>query len=442
MEYIERLIDKELQEWKVSDDRKPLLIRGARQVGKTSSVRHLGKSFKNYVEIDLNEHRELHGLFAKLLSPQEICLQISYIVNKPIEAGKTLLFIDEIQACPEAINKLRYFYEQYPELHLIAAGSLLEFVLADLPSFGVGRVRSLFMYPLSFEEFMRANGEELLVSAYKNASPENPLNDLVHEKLLERFRNFVFTGGMPKVIQQYVESNDLTKCQRTLNDLVVAYKDDFKKYRKRISEERLSMVLESVARQREGRFVYSNVNDNLSLSQVKLTLEMLIKAGLVYPVVHTAANGIPLGAEVNERYQRMAIFDTGILLRMLGVNLAEIFSQGIENMVNKGSLAEIFVAGELVKTSSCYEPPQLFCWHREKKDSQAEVDFVIQRNADIIPIEVKSGTRGSMQSLRIFMSEKHSPYGIRTSLENFSNYENIKVFPLYAVGNVMRNAVK
>ncbi|MBO4739122.1 MAG: ATP-binding protein [Bacteroidales bacterium] len=438
MEYIEREVDIKLNEWSLSDKRMPLLIRGARQVGKTSSVRHLGERFKYFVEIDMNEHRELHELFSQMLTPQEICLQLSYAVNIPIEAGETLLFIDEIQSCPEAINKLRYFYEQYPELHLIAAGSLLEFVLADIPSFGVGRIRSLFMYPLNFEEFLHANGEDLLITAYQNASPEKPLSKIVHDKILQRFSSFILMGGMPRVVQEYVETKDLRKCQLVLNDLVVSYKDDFKKYRKRIPEERLATVLESVARQHSGRFVYSNVNDDLSLSQVKITLELLIKAGLVYPVVHSAVNGIPLGAETNERYQRMALFDTGILMRMLGLNLAELFVQGIENLTNKGSLAEVFVANELVKNSSCFEPPQLFCWHREKKDSQAEVDFVVQKGYDIIPIEVKSGTRGSMQSLRIFMEEKKSQYGIRTSLENFSSYDNIKVYPLYAISNLIR----
>ena len=234
MKYIERDIDKRLKEWRESDNRKPLLIRGARQVGKTSSVRHLGESFKYYVEIDLNEHKELHELFSQMLTPQEICLQISYTVNKPIEAGKTLLFIDEIQSCPEAINKLRYFYEQYPELHLIAAGSLLEFVLTDLPSFGVGRIRSMFMYPFSFEEFLHANGEDLLISAYQNASPEKPLNEIVHNKLLHRFSSFILMGGMPKVVLEYQKRQDLRDCQLILNDLVVSYKDDFKKYNKRI----------------------------------------------------------------------------------------------------------------------------------------------------------------------------------------------------------------
>lgn len=437
MEYIERKIDSFLKEWKDSDDNMPLLIRGARQVGKTSSVRHLGKSFKHYVEIDLNEHRDLHALFSQMLTPQEICRQISYVVNKPIVAGETLLFIDEIQACPDAINKLRYFYEQYPELHVIAAGSLLEFVLADLPSFGVGRVRSLYMYPFSFEEFLHANGESMLVDAYRNACCVSPLSDVVHKRLCEWLKTFVLIGGMPKVVAKYVERQDVRICQRVLTDLVVSYQDDFKKYRKRIPEERLSMVWAAVARQHSGRFVYSNVNDNLSLAQVKLTLDLLVRAGLVYPVVHTSANGLPLGAETNERYQRMALFDTGVLLRILGANLSDIFVRGYVELINKGSLAEVFVATELMKTSPCYEPFRLFCWHRERKDSQAEVDFVVQKGMEVIPIEVKSGTSGSMQSMRMFLKEKNPSYGVRTSMENFAVYDNIHVIPLYAISNLL-----
>ena len=440
MDYIERNIENALNEWKMSEDRHPLLLRGARQVGKTTAIRHFGKSFQHFVEVDLNERKDLHTLFSGSLTPQEVCRQISYVVNKPIIPGKTLLFLDEIQACPEAINKLRYFYEQYPELHLLAAGSLLEFVLSELPSFGVGRVRSLFMYPLSFEEFLKAHGEVMLIEAYRNASPEKPLSDIVHGKLVDRLRQFMLVGGMPKAVSEFVNKQDVRDCQHTLTDLVVSYQDDFKKYRKRIPEERVSTVWAAVARQQGGKFVYSNVNDSLSLSQVKLTLDLLTKAGLVYPVIHTSANGIPIGATTNERYQRMALFDTGVLLRLLGLNLAELYMQRNEDMVNKGALAEVFVASELVKASSCYEPPKLYCWHRERKDSQAEVDFVIQKGMEIIPVEVKAGTRGSMQSLRIFMSEKHPPYGVRTSQENFAQYENIKVYPLYAIANLLQSA--
>ena len=437
MEYFERQIDKILFEWMSDSVHMPLLLRGARQIGKTSSIRHLGERFQHYVEVDLNEHKELHALFAGTKSPQEICMELSYLTNKPIVPGRTLLFIDEIQACPDAINKLRYFYEKYPELHVVAAGSLLEFVLADLPSFGVGRVRSLYMYPFSFEEFLTATGERLLVDAYRNADSERPLSEMLHNRISERLKTFMLIGGMPKAVARYAERQDVRGCQQILNDLVVSYQDDFKKYRKRIPEERLTTVLLSVARQHSGRFVYSNVNDNLSLAQVKLTLGLLTKAGLVYPVVHTSANGIPLGAETNERYQRMAMFDTGILLRMLGVDLAEMYMHGWGELVNKGSLAEVFVATELIKAASCYEPGRLFCWHRERKDSQAEVDYVIQRGMDILPIEVKAGTRGGMQSLRLFMKEKSAPYGVRTSMENFAAYENIRVVPLYAVSNLI-----
>ncbi len=364
MDYYNRNIDSELLVWKEETERMPLLIRGARQVGKTSTIRHLGDSFQHFVEIDLNENETLRNVFADDITPQEICRRISYLVNKPIIPGETLLFIDEIQSCPAAINKLRYFYEQYPELHLIAAGSLLEFVLADLPSFGVGRVRSLFMYPFSFEEFLRANGEELLIEAYSSSNPDSPLPEVVHERIINRLKTFILTGGMPKVVSTFVKTHDLKGCQRVLTDLVVSYRDDFKKYRRRIPEQRISMVLDAVAQQKSGRFIYSNVNDNLSLAQVKLTLDLLTKAGLVYPVVHTSANGIPLGAEVNERYQRMSVFDTGILQCLLGADLAKMSLMENAEMVNKGTLTEVFVASELMKAASCYERQQLYCWHR------------------------------------------------------------------------------
>ena len=436
MEYYNRRIDKELHKWKQDDARMPLLVRGARQVGKTSTIRHFGKSFQHYVEIDLNESATLRKVFSDDISPQEICRRISYLVNKPIIPGETLLFIDEIQACPEAINKLRYFYEQYPELHLIAAGSLLEFVLADLPSFGVGRVRSLFMYPFSFEEFLRANGEELLIEAYSSSTPDSPLPEVVHERIINRLKTFILTGGMPKVVSTFVKTHDLKGCQRVLTDLVVSYRDDFKKYRRRIPEQRISMVLDAVSQQKSGRFIYSNVNDNLSLAQVKMTLDLLTKAGLVYPVVHTSANGIPLGAEANERYQRMSVFDTGIQQCLLGSDLSKLSLTENVDMVNKGTLAEVYVASELMKAASCYERQQLYCWHREKKDSQAEVDFVVQIGQEIVPIEVKSGTTGKMQSLRVFLNEKQLHFGVRTSMENFARYDNIRVYPLYAISNI------
>lgn len=193
--YIERNIDVELYNWRLQDRRKPLMIRGARQVGKSSSVRHLGSKFEYYIELNFDENPKLASIFENSLSAQGICELIEAVTNIQIIPGKTLLFFDEIQACIPAISSLRYFYEQLPELHLIAAGSLLEFVLADLPSFGVGRVRSLFMYPLCFNEFLKANGEIALLKMVRNANPAESLASVIHQKLLTYFKRFLIIGG-------------------------------------------------------------------------------------------------------------------------------------------------------------------------------------------------------------------------------------------------------
>lgn len=436
MRYLERNIDVELQEWSKHDLHKPLLLRGARQVGKTSAVRHLGEQFKNYVEIDLNEQVELHALFEQSFTPQQICQQLSVILDTPIEEGDTLLFFDEIQACPAAINKLRYFYEKMPQLHVIAAGSLLEFALRDLPSFGVGRIRSLFMYSFNFQEFLRAMGKSALAEMITAAAPENPLAELLHAKALELLRVFLVIGGMPECVATYVETEDLKECQQTLSELTISYQDDFKKYHNRIPEDLLRDVLRSVALQGQGKFVYAQVNTDCRTPQIKEALDMLCMAGLIYPVVHTDSNGVPLFAEAKERYKRYIFMDTGLLQRMLQLNLTDILLSDDIKLINRGALAETFVGTEMVKARSPYANDSLYCWHREKKDSNAEVDYVIVKDGTIYPVEVKSGTKGSMQSLRIFLAAKNLPKGIRTSLENFSAYDDILVYPLYAVSNL------
>ena len=434
--YLERNIDKVLLEWKNSTEHKPLLLRGARQVGKTSAVRNLGRQFANYVEIDLHLRKDLHQSFKKMRSPQQLCQEIALLEGTELTPGKTLLFIDEIQDCPEAIGCLRYFYEQLPELHVVAAGSLLEFALEELPSFGVGRIHSLYMYPFCFNEFLNANGQSALAVAVQNAAPDNPLPDVVHNRLLEYFRAFLIIGGMPAVVKKYVETGSFLQCQKILGELIVSYRDDFAKYRRRIPSSRIDAVFMSVAAQTQGKFMYSKI-DGVRTEQAQAALQTLILAGLVYPVTHTAANGIPPGAETDERYRRMILMDTGLLQRLLNLDLSEIILEDNTNFVNKGSLAEVFVGCEFVKNMPPDFPAALYCWHRDKKGSDAEIDYIVQRHNQIIPVEVKSGKTGKMQSLRIFMSQKNSPYGIRTSLENFCEYQDIKVYPLYAAGKIV-----
>jgi len=436
--YLKREIDSELLKWSKDKSKKPLLLRGARQVGKSSAVKELSKHFEFFLEVNFEEHRKVHSLFSGDLSPNELCDNLSIMYNIPVTEGRTLLFFDEIQASVPAISSLRFFYEKLPGLHLIAAGSLLEFVFSDLPSFGVGRVRSLFLYPLSFEEFLSACNENLLLKAKKEAYIENPLHDAIHQKLLGYLKKFLVLGGMPEVVAKYVQGHNMGECQQILDDIIISLKTDFTKYRKRVPMLRITEVFESVVRQVGNKFKFTGVVSEANHKQIKEALDLLIMAGLVIPVTHTSANGLPLGAETDLKKRKTLVFDTGVFQRLLGLNIKEVLFEESFDLVNKGNIAELFVGLELLKASSCYRQQELFYWHREALNSNAEVDYLIQKDQDIIPIEVKSGTKGSMQSLYLFLKEKKRPYGIRFSLENYSSYGQTRSYPLYSVANIVQ----
>lgn len=435
--YIERNIDQDLLDWKASNSRKPLLIRGARQVGKSTAVRNLGKEFDFFIEINFDEQSQYSKLFNKQNSIEEILDQLTVITNTKIIEGKTLLFLDEIQACLPAISLLRYFYEKKPNLHVIAAGSLLEFALSDLPSFGVGRVRSMFLYPFSFTEFLNALNEKPLLKALNQSSPDKPINEMAHDKLKKLFKKFLIIGGMPEAVNTYISNGDLLEVQRVLDDLVISLQADFIKYKKRIPAERIKLVFEGIVRQVGMKFRYSENHSSLSAFQIKQVIDLLEMAGLVHAVKHSSCNGIPLGAESSNKKQKFLVFDTGIYQRILGLNLASLLLKDDFELVNKGNISELFAGLELLKLNNCYEKSALFYWHREAKSSQAEVDYVIQKQDLIFPIEVKAGTKGAMQSLFLFMEEKKSKFGIRFSLENFSEFNKVKVYPLYAIKNFL-----
>ncbi|MCE2789901.1 MAG: AAA family ATPase [Saprospiraceae bacterium] len=430
--YIERNIDKYLIDWMLRTERKPLIIRGARQVGKSSSVKNLSKRFKYFIEINFDENPQFCMLFEQNLSVVEVCEQIALITNTPIRPGETLLFFDEIQACLPAISMLRYFFEKIPDLHVISAGSLLEFALSELPSFAVGRVRSLFMYPLSFSEFLVAVGEENLKDAIAGVTIHSPLHDVVHQKLLSYYKKFLVIGGMPEAVSKYVASGDLLEVQRILNDLVIAMQADFAKYKSRVSAARLQEVYHAVALQMGQKFTYSFPNSTQNIAQVKEAIELLKMAGLIYAVTHSSSNGIPLGASINVKKTKYLILDTGIFQRILGLNISDLMLSNDFNIVNKGSIAELHVGLELLKSEDCYQKMELYYWSREMRNSQAEVDYVIQSGAQIIPVEVKAGTKGSMQSLYLFLKEKKHKTGCRLSLENFSVLPQLSIIPLYA----------
>ncbi len=434
--YLEREIDKELFIWKESNGRKPLILRGARQVGKSSAVRNIGTKFKYFIEINLDESAHLRSLFENEMTVAEIIEQLSVITQTPIIPGETLIFIDEIQACIPAISALRYFYENSPDLHVIAAGSLVEFALSEIPSFAVGRIRSMFMYPFSFEEFLLANKEKGLLNALNIATTKKPLADIFHEKLKKYLKKFLIIGGMPEAVRTYVSTGNLLEVQRVLDDLVLSIQVDFSKYKNRVPALRIKEVFNTVVQQAGCKFSYSYPNATLTNIQIKEALLLLEMAGLLYSVTHSACNGIPLGAEINTKKRKILLFDTGIYQRILGLDIAILLLENDVNIINKGNISELFVGLELLKNTSCYEKHDLYYWQRDKKNSQAEVDYVIQQQEKIIPLEVKAGTKGSMQSMYLFLQEKKKDFGIRLSMENFSEIEKVKIYPLYAVRNL------
>ena len=339
-------------------------MRGARQVGKTKSVREFGKLFDYYLEINFEEEQKLRLLFEETITPIELIENFTAYYNIPVLSGRTLLFLDEIQSCIPAIRSLRFFAEKMPDLHVIAAGSLLEFALQEIPSFGVGRIRSIFMYPLNFEEFMNATGQSALTDICNQANSKNPLSEIIHQKLISYLRKFLILGGMPEVISTFIETHNYEFSMRVLDDLITTMQDDFSKYKNKVPSSRIKEVLESVTSQVGSKFVYSNVLSESNHKQIKEALSLLQCAGLVIPVIHTSANGTPLGAEINLKKQKMLLYDTGIFLRLQNLSFSNILFSKDFSLINKGGLAELYVGLELLKASNPYRKKTIYYWHR------------------------------------------------------------------------------
>ena len=447
MVYYRRLVDRRLVEWKDSPRRNPLLIRGARQVGKSTAVRELGKSFRYFVEINLEKQPDLKQLFTENIDVKATCDKLSGTLMIPIVPGETLLFIDEIQVCREAVMALRYFKEDYPELHVIAAGSLLEFTLEELPSFAVGRIRSLYMYPFSFDEFLMAQGLDLALEYKNKATGKEPLTELAHKKLVEQLRTFYLVGGMPAAVTEWVATHSYIEVSRVHNDIIETYQDDFAKYKKRTSPVLLRKVLRSVALQAGKKFTYSDVDRDMRSSLIKDALHLLTLAGLVVPVKHTDGTGVPLGAEENNSYIKYLFFDLGVMQTMLNVPSADILLASEVEFVNRGAASEMFAGLEMQKYKDCFMKAEMYYWQNMSRNGSAEVDYLTVSNGSVIPIEVKANTQGSMQSLWIFMRKRKLHRAIRTSLENFGEFDyydtennleqrHVDVVPLYALSSM------
>ncbi len=411
---MKRFAEKYLVEWKDRKTRKPLILRGARQTGKTYLVEEFAKnSFKTFLKIDFEFNLEIKSIF-KNKDPKIIINELSLYFDSKIIPGQILLFFDEIQACPEAISTLRYFYEKIPELHVIAAGSLLDFTLRDFKySMPVGRIEFLYIFPLSFDEFLYAQSPGLY-ELISNWTYDVEISETIHRKLSEFLRTFFFTGGMPEAAASWIENKDFIEVQRIQTSILTTMQNDFAKYGSRKQQEALQKVLFFIPKNLGRKVKYVQIDHGVRSKILKDAFYLLKMSYVINLVYKTHGNGIPLDAEHNINIFKPIFLDIGLVNRTCGLKLTN-----IENLitVNEGGLAEQFVGQELLSSGLKFEPPSLHYWVREEKNSNAEIDYLINNGPTVVPVEVKAGKTGSLKSLHIFLYEKKLQYGIRLNMD-------------------------
>lgn len=433
---VRRLIDHHLKKWKEDPHRKPLLLRGARQVGKTFAVRKLGQSFSNFVEVNFEQIKDATGIFEKDLDPEKVINALSLLVKKPIIPGKTLLFFDEIQEAPRAIIALRYFYEEMPDLHVIAAGSLMEFAIEKV-GVPVGRVTMLYMYPLSFMEYLVAIGHHLIAKEILNHLSNEPMQEPIHTKILDLLGEYLYIGGMPEAVSKWITTKDINVSLKILHQIAETYKQDFEKYAKRHQIKYLDLLFRQTPHLTGKEFSYAEIHGEYRKRELAPALELLERANIIHIIRHTAGQGVPIGADVDFDTFKVIYLDIALCQIILGSDISIWFLNPLEGFKNKGEIAEAFVGQELL----CYAYPDskahLYFWKRKAKNSSAEVDYLIQKDQQIVPIEVKSGHGKTLRSLHLFLdSHPKSKMGIRFYAHDYSVHENLDSRPLYSVASL------
>lgn len=440
-----------LAEWQGRTSRKPIVIRGARQVGKSYLVRLFAEeAFDNLVEVNLETQPGAASLFAA--DPRVTLSLLEARYGQPIRPGHTLLFLDEIQAAPEVFAKLRYVHEQVPDLHVVAAGSPLEFVLEDHTfSMPVGRIEYLHLGPMSFEEFMSAVGRDSLLDFLRSYTLATEIPDAIHLELMALLRQFLVLGGMPEVIATFVSSQSWKECDAVKQSILDTYRDDFAKYGKRVDPDRLRKVFEGIPLLVGGKFKYSQVDREERSRDLGPALRALCLARVAHRVHHSSCNGVPLGGEADERNFKVLFMDVGLMCRACGLSLHDLHGATDVLLVNQGAVCEQFVGQHLLFAGEFFEEPRLHYWVREVRGSSAEVDYVLSEGADIVPVEVKAGKTGTLRSLHSFLHHKQRNFALRMNSEKPSFLEGIPnllssageafrllSLPLYLVGEAKR----
>lgn len=416
-----------LLDWFESTYRKPLVLRGARQVGKTWLVRNFAELKKlELLELNFEKRPDFASLFSSN-DPKEIVANLNASLNRRIDPKKTLLFLDEIQTAPKILAKLRWFAEDMPQLAVIVAGSLLDFALAKHEfSMPVGRISYMYLEPFSFEEFLNATEKEGLKQYLESFNLNNQIPEEIHHQLIKAVKEYMVVGGMPAAVAAWIDSQTPARVNQIHQDLLSTYRDDFSKYSGRLDIERIEEVMAAIPKQLGEKFVYSQVNCSVSSSSLKQALELLTKARVCHQIDATAANGLPMGAEKNERYKKVIMLDCGLCGTSLGLSIHQLNLVKDLILVNKGAMAEQFVGQALRSLCPAYQNPSMYYWQRTDKGSSAEVDYLIQHRQEIIPIEVKAGKTGTLKSLHQFMHAKEKKIAVRIN-SDFPSFGPVRV---------------
>jgi len=435
---LQRTLEKSLEHWRIDDHRKPLIIRGARQVGKSHLIDTFGKkAFTNFITINFELEPKYKECFSSL-HPKDICCSIEVLTHQKIVPGKTLLFLDEIQNCAEAITALRYFKEKMPNLHVIGAGSLLEFTLNQSDfRMPVGRIAFLYLYPVSFKEFLLAFNPQALHLVCQ-ADLTHPLPEAVHHYLLDQVKLYLLLGGMPEVIATYQHQQDLSQAQRIQTSILETYQHDFGHYEtKNISLTHLQRCFRQAPLMIGQQIKYNKIDPELRARELKEAISALELANILQRVNATSATGLPLDATINEKKFKLNFIDVGLVKRANQLEADLLFNNDIL-LLNRGALAEQFVGQEMLACSSGHEKIKLYFWARDTQGA-AEIDYVTTVDSHIFPIEVKAGKIGKLRSMHQYLLEHPKcPMGVRISSAPLSLEKNILSVPFYMISELKR----
>lgn len=429
---MQRDLQKTLTRWKNHPLRTPLIIRGARQVGKTYVVSAFGKEeFKSFLSINFEQSPHYTPCF-ETMEPKDILRSIELLSKQKITPGETLLFLDEVQQCPKALQALRYFKEMLPELHVIAAGSLLEFAMREETfSFPVGRVQFAKLYPLSFGEFLDALGDQELRKEFPSFHIEKPPSEAIHLHLLDRLREYFVVGGMPSAVQTYIQLHSFLEVKYIQKAIWDTYENDFGKYAPQTQHRHLRKIFQEVPRLIGTHVKYSKIDPELPnpSREIKRAVEYLQRADLLHSILATSAGDLPLLAGLRETIFKLLFLDIGLVEQAMNID-------PLHPGLMTGPLAEQFVGQEILANGDPLLENRLFFWSRE--EGTAEVDYLLPHKGRAFPLEVKAGKGGKLKSLHLFLEEKKALYGIKLSQDPLHLGKKILSVPLYLVSELER----